>query len=799
MLLLQRVCLGMTASVWALVASTAWAGSWSELPEAVSRLQRRADDRAAEETVLAAERSVLAEAEAGRLQAVVTLVDAFAELISPLADGDLRLERLQRRVAEVLVAGGDRLIDSDPMAAGVIWALAASYYKGVAEERLAGLLLPPQEPTPGQVWNAMPDGVELVYHAPLSYRMGCTAGDRECREDDEVPHWTSVAGMWIERYEVTNRRYQACVDAGHCSLPSKDHGLSDPERGDEPVTGVSWEQAEDFATWLGRDLPSEAEWERAARGNDTSVRFPWGNARSRSRANLMGVVGADAFAGVAPVGSFPQTGYGLSDIAGNVWEWCGDDFIRGDSSQQSDSRSGLPVLSVGKAVRGSSWRRSIELSRVSARYWEEPAFAADDLGFRCVLRESVREDVGSYAQAVFPLPFEKGNELESAALDPGDRRYLERRALTWLMLEGRPVSGLPYAANLLRRDRRDPIAMDLMSRVEDRLLEDARHGDAEGLATVLEPYRRIARADPSLFPRAGVIEERVAALLTEGGTGFLRRGGYDAARRCFELALRLRPGDPQLKRLFASCEPAPGAARVWNGDSREMVWIPGGTFRMGAAGGDPDANVNEYPARRVEVEGFWLDRAEVTNAEYRACVDAGACSAPSKRDSYDDPNLADHPVVWVDWYQAKTYARWAGKRLPSEVERERAARLGIETRYPWGDDWQDELANAYGALGRDRWAGSSPVGSFGPDRWGLVDMVGNAAEWVEDVYHSDYRGAPGDGGPWDQVSGPEVERKRLVRGGSFMNPPQRLRVSYREDRLPEYSARDVGFRCAADR
>jgi formylglycine-generating enzyme required for sulfatase activity len=219
---------------------------------------------------------------------------------------------------------------------------------------------------------------------------------------------------------------------------------------------------------------------------------------------------------------------------------------------------------------------------------------------------------------------------------------------------------------------------------------------------------------------------------------------------------------------------------------------------MGASTGDAAAAYDEHPARTVNVDGFWIDRTEVTNAEYRRCVDAGACSPPHRTVFYDDPNQADHPVIWVDWYQAKTYARWAGKRLPTEAEWERAARGGAATRYPWGEAWQPGAANIAGALGEDRWGATAPVASFDASSWGVYDLLGNASEWVEDVYHKNFWNAPRDGRAWIQLDGPPVERRRVVRGGSHVTQPTRLRVSHRDDRAPEAFNRATGFRCAAD-
>jgi len=220
---------------------------------------------------------------------------------------------------------------------------------------------------------------------------------------------------------------------------------------------------------------------------------------------------------------------------------------------------------------------------------------------------------------------------------------------------------------------------------------------------------------------------------------------------------------------------------------------------MGRGRGDNEAGTDEQPAHTVRVKGFWMDRTEVTNAEYRRCVADGACTPPARRERFDDPAYARHPVLWVSWFQARAYALWAGKRLPTEAEWEYAARAGSAARYPWGPAWREGMANGFGSIGPDRWGGSAPVGSFPANRWGLYDMIGNAWEWVEDVYHASYRDAPEDGRAWNQMSGGQETRRRVLRGGSYLDFPPKLRVSKRDHRSPDSWSKTTGFRCVADR
>jgi formylglycine-generating enzyme required for sulfatase activity len=282
------------------------------------------------------------------------------------------------------------------------------------------------------------------------------------------------------------------------------------------------------------------------------------------------------------------------------------------------------------------------------------------------------------------------------------------------------------------------------------------------------------------------------------GETFARDGNTYQARRCFEEGLRIAANDRELRQGLALLEPRPGGVRKWEGDEREMAWVPAGSYRRGASEGDRQAAADEFPVREIRVKGFWMDRYEVTNDEYRRCVEARACTVPRNTGAYDDPARGSNPVLWVSWIQARRYAEWAGKRLPRETEWEWAARAGAATRYPWGNNWIASLGNGFGLEGRDRFNADAPVGSFPANTWGIHDLIGNAAEYVQDTYHPSYEGAPTDGRAWEQETGPIAERQRVVRGGSFLDPPPRLRLSHRGSRREANPQRAVGFRCVAD-
>ena len=263
-------------------------------------------------------------------------------------------------------------------------------------------------------------------------------------------------------------------------------------------------------------------------------------------------------------------------------------------------------------------------------------------------------------------------------------------------------------------------------------------------------------------------------------------------------------------------------------DHDGMILIKGGKFMMGTDDGMP----YESPAHEVSVKPFWIDRHEVTVAEFAKFVAASGYQTDAEQFGWsgafnlktrqwektkgadwrhpDGPKstAADNePVSQVSWNDAAAYAKWAGKRLPSEAEWEFAARGGLaEKKYSWGDEvrpngkpvanwWQGNFPNRN--TNEDGFITRAPVESFPPNGYGLYEMTGNVWEWCADLYADDYYGKS----PVNDPSGPTEGDEHSIRGGSWMcaeNFCTNYRVAARSHATPDSGLNNLGFRCVRD-
>jgi eukaryotic-like serine/threonine-protein kinase len=261
----------------------------------------------------------------------------------------------------------------------------------------------------------------------------------------------------------------------------------------------------------------------------------------------------------------------------------------------------------------------------------------------------------------------------------------------------------------------------------------------------------------------------------------------------------------------------PGSTLDSPKDGMTMIYVPAGDFLMGSEKGLTD----EQPQHEVHLDAYWIDQTEVTNGMYRECVREGECKSPYATAQFDDPALADHPVVFVSWVKAKDYCEWAGRRLPTEAEWEKAAIwdpvANQQRAYPWGNDYDCAMGNFDDELeldasimpnthnGCDGFVRTAPAGSFpdGASPYGVLDMGGNVWEWVYDAFlevdpltttvTNYYAISPREN---PQGVDPALTDYRVVRGGSWSMLFGFGRGAYRLWYGLDDAYEDIGFRCA---
>lgn len=278
--------------------------------------------------------------------------------------------------------------------------------------------------------------------------------------------------------------------------------------------------------------------------------------------------------------------------------------------------------------------------------------------------------------------------------------------------------------------------------------------------------------------------------------------------------------------------PEAGATMVSGKDDMTMVYVPAGTFLMGSSDEEIDfvskyctekqeennspytdtrhdpcqiSNYNdERPQLEVYLDAFWIDQTEVTNAQYEQCVTEGQCLSPTRgcqpiNPTYLDSEKGNYPVVCVDWSDAQAYCQWAGRRLPTNAEWEKAAR-GTDGRiYPWGNDTpRCYLANTQACVAMADEVGLRPEGA---SPYGVLDMLGNVSEWVADWYDKDYYTySPRENPPgpisWNTGITSQDWEIRVVRGGSYRIKSWLTRAAeryYQRTEVTLYGG--IGFRC----
>ncbi|WKZ42195.1 MAG: SUMF1/EgtB/PvdO family nonheme iron enzyme [Anaerolineales bacterium] len=241
--------------------------------------------------------------------------------------------------------------------------------------------------------------------------------------------------------------------------------------------------------------------------------------------------------------------------------------------------------------------------------------------------------------------------------------------------------------------------------------------------------------------------------------------------------------------------PGIGSIMISEKDDMVLVFVPAGEFTMGSDSGGSDVK----PVHQVSLDAFWIDQTEVTNTMYAKCVADGGCKPPSSSRSktrihyFGNSVFDEFPVIHVDWHQAEAYCEWAGRKLPTEAQWEKAAR-GTDGRvYPWGENIDCFYANYWGQV-KGCVGDTSEAGSYesGKSLYGSYDMAGNVSEWVYDWYDSNYYQIS----PLSNPTGPISGSSRVLRGGSWNVSDEVVRSIFRYRNDPTNTKNYIGFRCS---
>ncbi|MCF6158283.1 MAG: tetratricopeptide repeat protein [wastewater metagenome] len=332
--------------------------------------------------------------------------------------------------------------------------------------------------------------------------------------------------------------------------------------------------------------------------------------------------------------------------------------------------------------------------------------------------------------------------------------------------------------------------------------------DAEQYDLALQSYKKAEEAFPDfpalhyntgwLYGKLGNIEQAINHLqryivLAPGAKDLTEVQSY------IVILKQAREKQKNIRDRFKNREEIMGEALAEQKKNYTSVTIPAGKFIMGS----DDSREDSYPQHAVYLDAYEIDRYEVTNAQYwefleymKKTNDHSKCfkGEPSGKDHtprfweneyYNNP---DYPVVRIDWYDAYAYAAWAGKRLPTEAEWEKAARGADGRKYPWGNEWDPARCHLSGD--------PKPVGSVesGKSIYGCYDMSGSVYEWCADWYHHTYY----QESPSKNPKGPDKGLRRVIRGGSHFSQPFQTRTDTRKSEQPELFNQALGFRCAKD-
>ncbi len=610
--------------------------------------------------------------------------------------------------------------------------------------------------------------------------MGCDKSvDPACATNEQPRHLVKLTGHWIKRRETTVAQYAECVAAKACSYPRWDHKKSsfypynygNPARHNHPVNGVQWAGAEQYCKWIGGRLPTEAEWERAATGGCTA-----GKLTECSKTHRI----------------WPH---------GNTKPSCKDTVMREGSGKAGCGTN--TTQPVGSRPAGASPYGLLDMAGNLAE-WVQDGYSSS--AYKTPNRVDPIVNQGSSTKVWRGGYFTYSN----AGLRTTYRRYASATTTS--------LHGLGFrcarAAHLCDDGNRCTTNTFDSKTGKCVTVNNANTCDDGKLCTL----NGTCKSGKCTTGKAKSCDDGNSCTVDscDSKTGGCVHKAASDGSSCSGKWYGCQAGGAAISKCVAKAE--------------GMKLVPSGGFWMGCNSSvDSNCQTDEKPQKYIKLsKSYYMDVNHVTQKQWKECIAAGKCKAPTQSGYRCNSKYADwtwgksaydqHPVNCITYDNAKDYCKWRGKRLPTEAEWEKAARGGCEKnggstsacqkkmrRYPWGNDaatckraWMDET-NGKDGCGTWR-SGKVGIRSSYQSPYGLNDMAGNMWDFVSDFYRSDwYKKMPSTdpvqtsgGSPLD----PKNYKRRVMRGGSFRSTANDLRSGRRRNDTQTYKGIHVGFRCA---
>ncbi|MBK7896961.1 MAG: SUMF1/EgtB/PvdO family nonheme iron enzyme [Anaerolineaceae bacterium] len=699
----------------------------------------------------------------------------------------------------------------------------------------------------------LPPSVGMVQIPGGSYTVGADLSGSQYSDPQQV----ELEAYWIDRFEVSNGEYAAFLADTETEPPSSwPNGAPPTGQNGHPVRGITWENADDYCGWLNKRLPTEAEWEVAARGRQ-GLLYPWGDELTSVNLPQDGTYAS---------GSLPtnRSSFGVFDMAGNVWEWVDEpyteipdnqavarggafDFLK-DMAYRLQGDPNLPTMIASTGVRCAATEVEVvtdeailltdeftnpesgwpDLKEDNAwRGYHPPDYyhveATGENQVATAVFGTDAANVSLEAQVfVDILVSEDGNYRYGLLLrQASDKQFyaftIAPRTGEWAALKATadgletlasgPIEGLTggstvpvqggsaEAADTLRVDASgNTLSFFVNGRIVTTISDSSYSSGDFGFYV-----ENFAETRTHVHYDALTVLQLGESLAQEGGA-VVASEPTAAGETSIELTPEPTPttATEPTEALTATAEPAPTAepsptpAPTAAAAPEGMLLIPSGSFLMGSETGEP----NERPEHSVTLASYFIDQFEVSNAQYRECVDDGGCTQANLRNSFrragyrDDPLFANYPVIGVTWAQANAYCEWAGKRLPSEAEWEFAASGPDNFTWPWGNTF-DATLSAASSLDTE------PVNDFpnGASPFGVFNMAGNVNEWVLDRFDANFY----TNSPLENPVNLDSGSSQIYRGGSFDNTNGAFFTTSRRFVVSGNTFDvDIGFRCVQD-